>query len=89
MPILSGIPQGTILGPLLFLIYINDLPNFCEGQADIYLFADDANLFTFINSVDDCLMLQTNLDKLQEWSEKWRIKLSVKHVMLSLSVRVL
>jgi ribonuclease P/MRP protein subunit RPP40 len=78
MPVLSGIPQGTILGPLLFLIYINDLPNICEGQADMYLFADDAKLFTFINSVDDCLILQKNLDKLQEWSEKWLLKLSVK-----------
>jgi hypothetical protein len=76
--VLSGIPQGSILGPLLFIIYINDLPDICEGDVGMYLFADDAKLFKFIKSRADCSVLQTNLDKLQEWSNNWLLKLNVK-----------
>ena len=43
--VLSGIPQGSVLGPLLFVIYINDLPKLCNNMCDIYLFADDAKLY--------------------------------------------
>ena len=76
--VLSGIPQGSILGPLLFILYINDLPDICEGDAGIYLFADDAKLFKFIQSPADHLVLQTNINKLQDWSNKWLLKLNVK-----------
>jgi len=54
----SGIPQGTILGPVLFIIYINDLPEICEGFARIYLFADDAKLFKHITCNEDHKALQ-------------------------------
>ena len=76
--VLSGIPQGSVLGPLLFIIYINDLPECCEMESGIYLFADDAKLFKYINGDVDRQRLQGGLDRLQEWTDKWLLKLNCK-----------
>ena len=65
MKVLSGIPQGSVLGPLLFVLYISDLPDVLEGGAEIYLFADDSKLFKFIQSKDDHSVQQMNLNRLQ------------------------
>ena len=56
-PVLSGIPQGSVLGPMLFVLYINDLPDNVVGDAFSFLFADDTKLFSVINNVDDCFKL--------------------------------
>ena len=71
--ITSGVPQGSALGPLLFLIYSNDLPDSVK-HSTIRLFADDCMLYRRIRSVQDCTNLQEDLDRLQEWEIKWRME---------------
>ena len=70
----SGVPQGSILGPILFLIFINDLPQSLSSK--VRHFADDAILYFEVASVDDCQMLQSDLNKLTEWEEKWLVSLN-------------
>ena len=69
--ILSGIPQGSVLGPILFVIFINDLPDVVSSTAKI--FADDTKLFRAIRIVEDHEVLQQDLDNLVEWSNKWQL----------------
>ena len=54
----SGNPQGSLLGPILFIMYINDLVEHCHCGSDLYLYAGDAKLFSFIKSREDSLVLQ-------------------------------
>ena len=68
----SGIPQGSVLGPILFVIYINDRPKCVE--ANTYLFDDDTNIFREIKTEEDRTHLQDDLDKLQQWSDTWLLK---------------
>ena len=69
IPVTSGVPQGTVLGPLLFLLYINDLPS--SVQCKIGLFADDSIVYNKITSLVDCKDLQSDLDALTLWSKEW------------------
>ena len=68
----SGIPQGSVLGPLLFVIFINDLPN-CVSS-DAYLFTDDTKIFRIITKEKDKEALQQDIEKLDDWSKKWLLK---------------
>jgi len=65
----SGVPQGTVLGPLLFLLHINDLPNCVSSQ--VRLFADECLVYRTISSVQDQLQLQRDLDSLTDWASCW------------------
>ena len=67
----SGVPQGSVLGPLLFLIYINDLPDCITSSTTVRLFADDSVVYRQITSTDDAESLQKDLDALQDWESKW------------------
>ena len=71
-PVTSGVPQGTVLGPLLFLSYINDLPNTLNYS--VRLFADDALLYGLISGSSTSDKLQADLSKLEAWQEKWQMK---------------
>jgi len=67
----SEVPQGTVLGPLRFLLYINDIGN--EIKSKLRLFADDSLLYLAIDCKDDCSRLQKDLDKLVEWASEWQM----------------
>ena len=71
-PVTSGIPQGSVLGPILFVIFINDLPD-CV-TSDAYLFADDTKIFRVIANEEDRGELQKDLDRLDEWSKDWLLE---------------
>ena len=70
LPVTSGVPQGTVLGPILFLIFINDLPS--KISSNIRLFADDCLLYNTIESDMDHTKLQTDLNQLCSWTDTWQ-----------------
>ena len=70
--VLSGIPQGSILGPVLFTIFINDLPNLLQSTCKI--FADDTKIYNDVNNSD---VIQSDLYKMQEWTEVWNLYFNV------------
>ncbi len=76
VPVSSGVPQGTVLGPILFLIYINDLGQ--DINCQIRLFADDCILYKEIKSLEDTKTLQENLDTLTRWEDRWQMSFNVK-----------
>ena len=75
VPVLSCVPQGLILGPILFLIFINDLPD--NIRSYVFLFADDFVLYRNIYSIQDCFILQEDLTSLGQWEADWQIKFNV------------
>ena len=71
----SGVPQGSVLGPLLFTIYVNDLPS-CVNST-LLLFADDTKPFRCIKSNFDVDQLLTDIDALMEWSKLWLLSFNI------------
>ena len=72
--VLSGVPQGSVLGPVLFLIYINDIV--MNINSTIKIFADDAKIYRAMKSQSDVDVLQGDLNQLTNWSRKWLLELN-------------
>ena len=76
LPVTSGVPQGSVLGPTLFIYFINDLPLVTTLKTKI--FADDTKLFTPISNDDDQFKLQEAIDKMYNWTQTWLLKFNEK-----------
>src|SRR6218665_1112315 len=74
----SVVPQGSVLEPLLFVIYINNIDE--EIVSKISKFADDTKLFARVNNEEDANALRGDLDKLHKWSKDWNMPCAVMHV---------
>ena len=74
--VISGVPQGTVLGPILFLVMINDLPD--SVRSKVRLFADDCVLYNIIKTIEDCITIQKDLKSLEKWAEDWGMRFNAK-----------
>lgn len=87
-PVLSGVPQGSVLAPLLFLIFINDLAY--QVDVPIRLFADDCMLYTEVQNLEDQLKLNTSLKKIAEWCDDWQMRINTdKTVCMSITKKTI
>jgi len=72
-PVISGVPQGSVLGPILFILYVNDLPEMSETGDVTKLFADDLKRYSIsVNSKS----IQTGLNKISTWCSDWQLTLA-------------
>jgi len=70
----SGVPQGSVLGPLLFVLYVNDIVKFIQSELEI--FADDTKIYPVIETIHDIVKLQQDLWNMQDWSASWLLNLN-------------
>ena len=77
IPVLSGVAQGSVIGPLLFILYVDDICSICVGSNIIHkLFADDLKLYSNIYTTSDSVHFQAVLDRLQQWCTDWQLKIN-------------
>jgi len=87
-PLTSGVVQGSCLGPLLFVIYINDIVTLFDGQCTCKLYAD-MKLYTIVDTTDFQLHFQQCLDALAKWSDAWQVNISYKKCAVILEIILL
>ena len=75
LPVIFGVPQGSILRPLMFLVYVNDLAT-VSVNSSIALFADDTKCYRPVMNIDDGRLLQEVLDRITLWCKDWRMDLN-------------
>jgi len=90
--VISGIPQGSVLGPVLFIIYLNDICDIIPTEVTIKLFADDTKIYSSLSDHMSAECLQACLHAISSWSHHWQLTLSpskctVLHVVAAVKCR--
>ena len=76
----SGVPEGTVLGPLLFLLHINDVPSVVSSK--VRLLADDCLIYRNIKNKEDQIVLQKDINLLENWGNTWGMRLTLPSATL-------
>ena len=74
--VISGVSQGSVLWPIVFLVFINDVASISCGETTVKLFADDLKLYSVYNGTDNSVNLQHSIDKLVEWSNLRQLQIT-------------
>ena len=74
--VLSGVPQGSVLAPLLFILYVNDIADLIDPSSSCKLFADDVKLYSNIDLLNSFNPLTSSLAKLETWSKIWQLRVN-------------
>ena len=80
--VISGVPQGSVLGPILFIFYVNDIEDVLSNKATFKLFADDLKLYSSFNIPSSYVNLQHALDLLVLWSTSWQLPINQSKTQL-------
>jgi len=78
----SWVPQGSVLGPLLFILYVNNIPDMIE--CNVRMFTNDTKIYSVIQNFDDHLKLQSDVDRLLRWSHLWVLRFNIGKCKLML-----
>ncbi len=76
VPVKSGVPQGSVLGPILFLLFVNDLPSVTTNP--LWLFADDTKASLSFTQEEECQTLQDDINNMAAWTDKWQLSFNAK-----------
>ena len=78
LTVTSGVPQGSLLGPLFFIVYINDLPGVISKDSSIALYADDSKMYRVISTQEDLSTFQSDIDKISDWCKMNKTRINTK-----------
>ena len=78
LTVTSGVPQGSLLGPLFFIVYINDLPGVISKDSSIALYADDSKMYRVISTQEYLFTFQSGIDKISDWCKMNKMRTNTK-----------